>query len=732
MYAHSSSRPSAPWQTLQDHGNAVTRLAASFAEAFSSSHVAQLAGLIHDAGKARDSFQQYLKSANGLDDAQYDGSDHSHSGVGACWAKAHLKGMGIPVAYAVAGHHSGLPDWLGGDTPDGALSPRLSREAAILEEPSVRTWIQGHEAEWLRIPREPPWRPFLPGDLSFWIRMLYSCLVDADFLDTEAFMDAEKNMARAGWASLPALAARFFERMDAMQATAAATPVNSIRAEIRAACESAAELPPGLFSLTVPTGGGKTLSSTAFAFRHAPRHGLRRIIYVIPYTSIIEQTADTLRTFLGDDAVLEHHSNLMDDRTTQRASLAAENWDAPIVVTTAVQFFESLFAYKSSRCRKLHNIAGSVVILDEAQLLPAALLLPITDAIRQLCDHYHVSIVLSTATQPNLMEQPPLQGMHCREMIPVQLRLYERLRRTRIEFPAVDAPRKTWDEVAEELLQFPCVLCIVNTRRDCRELFEKMPEGTTHLSASMCGAHRSKIIGEIKERLKKGEFVRVISTQLVEAGVDVDFPVVYRAYTGLPSIAQSAGRCNREGRMDGLGRVVVFQPPKQAPNGDLRWSEQALTELRGEKPDRNLEAPDAFPDFFRLYYGQQHDMGTSVQSFLHGTEERQGHFQFREAAKTFRMIDDTLFVPVLVRYDGSETLIERLRLAGPHRDVLRPLQRYSVNVPRRAFGAMLSNGAVEEVGHDTGIYAQTMPSLYSEKFGLDYSDFQPDPEDFIC
>ena len=530
IYAHSlEGLPTERWQTLGAHLAAVAERAAAFAQPFGSGEWARLLGEIHDLGKARSAFQSYLRHANGLNDPDYDASDHSHSGAGACWANAKFGKLGRILAYCVAGHHAGLPDWIGGEMPNGALATRLEEEKSVLNESSVKDWLTAHEPQGAL-----PSAPFLPGEEGFalWIRMLYSCLVDADFLNTESFMDASRAADRSTYPALADLAKSFFAKLDAKQGAADKTDVNMIRAEIRAACEAASEDAPGLFSLTVPTGGGKTLSAMAFAFRHALKFNKKRIIYVIPYTSIIEQTANTLREFLGADNVLEHHSNFDPVKETQQSRLASENWDAPVIVTTTVQFFESLYACKSSRCRKLHNIADSVVILDEVQLLPTKLLKPCVAAIGELAAHYGTTFVLSTATQPDL---PGLFGV--REIIPAHLDLYNRLKRTQIEFPSDLTTRRTWEDVAAELSAHEQVLCVVNTRKDCRDLFALMPEGTIHLSASMCGAHRTKVIAAIKAKLKAHEPIRVVSTQLVEAGVDIDFPIVYRAFTGLASIA---------------------------------------------------------------------------------------------------------------------------------------------------------------------------------------------------
>lgn len=718
IFAHSlEGMPKLNWQKLNDHLSAVSERSAEFAKGFSSEEWGRLIGMTHDLGKARASFQNYLERCNDVSDSEYDGSDHSHSGAGAVWATQQFGAPGRILAYCVAGHHAGLPDWVNGSTPCGALWYRLDQEQAILAEPSVKRWISANQLT-LECPR-PPWK-FKEPDVSFWIRMLYSCLVDADFLDTEVFMEHQKAQTRSRYPALPELAIHFFGHLDEKQRISKATSVNRVRAEIRDACETAAELPPGLFSLTVPTGGGKTLSGTAFALRHAMKHGLKRIIYVIPYTSIIEQTAEVLRSFLGSENVVEHHSNFDPEKETQQSRLASENWDAPVIVTTNVQLFESLFACKSSRCRKLHNIAGSVIILDEAQLLPPKLLLPCSEALRQLVEHYGASIVLSTATQP------ALPGLSSHEIIPKELRLYERLKRTQIMLPETQTVRKSWQEIAEELKQLPQVLCIVNTRKDCRDLHSLMPEDTIHLSATMCGEHRSKVITVIKDKLKAGDTVRVISTQLVEAGVDVDFPVVYRAFTGLSSIAQAAGRCNREGLLDQFGKVVVFLPPKPAPRGELRKAEDTFANLLASGID--VEAPESYRQFFKAFYSAQNDLGEEFKTLLE-KNAREFQFQFREAAQKFQMIDDQASAPILVRYNHNDALLEALRVVGPQRDIMRRLQRFTVNIPKTMLTGWLHQGYAEEL--HPGICVQTMPSLYDKVFGLDIYRASVSPEDLM-
>lgn len=689
-WAHSlKGHPPDHWQPLGQHLQNVSKQAASFAAVFSSSEWAGLAGLLHDLGKASDAFQAYLLRSNGLDDSEYDaeGKPSNHSGAGAALAVEKYRDPSRILAYLVAGHHAGLPDWIGGVQPNGALSLRL--ESAREELAEVRNWLDN-----LSLPSilpAPP-RKMQESEIHLWIRMLYSCLVDADYLDTERFMSPEEFKVRSAFKPLAALEKGFSDLLDQKQTSARKTDVNTIRAEIRAYCENAAEQPPGFFSLTVPTGGGKTLSGTAFALRHALRHGKRRIIYVIPYTSIIEQTVDTLRKHFGKHNVIEHHSNLDPDSQAKAARLASENWDAPVIVTTSVQFFESLLAARSSRCRKLHNVVDSVVILDEVQLLPPELLEPCTDMMRQLVAHYGVTMVLCTATQPAL---PNLGAVE--EIIPTSANLSERLRRVHYALPDVreNKPR-TWDEIAGELSQYPQVLCVVNTRRDCLELFGKMPKGTIHLSASMCGAHRSEIIATIKSKLAAKEPIRVVSTQLVEAGVDIDFPVVYRALAGLDSIAQSAGRCNREGGNPDGGKVVVFIPPKPAPKGQLRKAEDSARVLLYDPIE--MEARDIFRRYFAEFYSRVE--GRFPYQELLGRDARQMQFQFREAAERFHMIDETQQA-MFVYYGKADSLLtvlrNQIRADIPYGNLLRKLQRFTVTVPKSQFLKLKNNGLAEKL-----------------------------------
>jgi CRISPR-associated endonuclease/helicase Cas3 len=498
-----------------------------------------------------------------------------------------------------------------------------------------------------------------------------------------------------------------------------------MRAVVLDRCRNAAEQAPGLFSLTVPTGGGKTLASLAFALRHARHHGKRRILYVIPYTSIIEQTADVFRGVFGDDAVLEHHSNLDSEQETPRSRLAGENWDASLIVTTNVQFFESLFAARSSRTRKLHNMLDSVVILDEAQLLPPDFLTPILGVIRELSRHYGVSFVFCTATQPALASRRsfdfPFDGLDdVREIVgdtAAVRELHKQLRRVEVALPVDLHAPTSWETLAAELEAHPRALCIVDRRDDARLLHGLLPTGAVHLSGLMCGQHRSNVIEDIKHRLKDADTpLRVVSTQLVEAGVDVDFPVVYRALAGLDSIAQAAGRCNREGCLPNLGQVVVFVPPTEPPKGHLRQARDAGRQLLLRRPPDPL-APELFTEYFQSLYWRKGAAGLDRQEITTLLKNNQKlEFSFRTAAERFQLIPETQ-APVIARYGDSERLLARLARPGDDLDrkTLRQLQRYVVNIPRRIHQRLLAEGAIEE--RRPGVYVQVAP-LYDPVIGL--------------
>lgn len=706
---------------IDEHLQKTAVLAASFAAEFDCSEWGRMAALWHDLGKYSVEFQQYIRGAGGRTD---------HASIGAQHAVAQFGAMGRVIAYLIAGHHSGLPDWDSDEEMTASLKQRLAKTELIerLQHVSIQKGLLKQS-----LPKERPKSPASELAASLWLRMLFSCLVDADFLDTEAFFDQQQHETRFGFPGIATFVELFDRYMEGKQAAATTTPVNTMRKAILQQCIDAAIAAPGFFSLTVPTGGGKTLSSLAFALHHAKAQGKRRIIYVIPYTSIIEQTADQFREIFGE-AVVEHHSNVafQGSKESAKLRLAAENWDAPLIVTTTVQFFESLFASRTSRCRKLHNIVNSVVILDEAQLLPPDFLTPILEALKELQRNYGVTVLFCTATQPALgphrsgdFDFKGIPGIT--EIMPDPQELHTALKRTAIHLLCNLAP-VSWNELAGQLITHDSVLCIVNRRDDARALWELMPEGTIHLSALMCGAHRAERIRTIKERLREGQPTRVISTQLVEAGVDLDFPVVYRAAAGLDSIAQAAGRCNREGLRE-LGEVFVFTPPSRIPAGHLRQAAEIGMRLLAHC-DGDPLAVKQFEAFFRELYwlqGNRLDKQNIIGLLCNDPELK---FSFRTAARKFQLIDEAAQAPVIVQFENDD-LLALLEHQGPDRWLLRKLQRSVVNLPRYLHGKLLADGAIRELHPD--IFVQSHGALYHAVLG-----FCPDksivyePDELMC
>ncbi len=708
-FAHSlPGKPIADWQLLDEHLCNVAKRAQSFAEAFGAGAWAYHAGLWHDLGKYSAAFQDMLLStADPETNSETKAGKPDHSTAGAQHSFASSGKGGKILAYAIAGHHAGLLD---GKGPDASLEKRLKK--TIPDCSSAPEHILTR-AKLDHLPFNPDPKRFC-FQAAFFTRMIFSCLVDADFLDTERFMETSRAKWREGYPFLPELLAKLDLFLDVKAVASPRTPVNQRRAEILKRCMEAATWKPGLFSLTVPTGGGKTLSSLAFALKHAILHGLKRVIYVIPYTSIIEQTAAVFRDALSGEAVLEHHSNFEPEEDDQRSRLASENWDAPVIVTTNVQFFESLFASKTSRCRRLHNIARSVVILDEAQMLPSNLLRPCLESIRELSLNYGASIVLCTATQPALSSSESfrdgLDGV--REIIPDPCGLYEAFRRVTVE----DIREVADDSLSQRVSEENQVLCIVNTRRHARALFERLPpEEAYHLSGLMCPVHRTGILSRVREALTSGRPCRLISTQLIEAGVDIDFPVVYRAAAGIDSLAQAAGRCNREGRMAEHGKVFLFTPAEGLPPGHFRQTaETADMVLRHHVDPLSLEAVE---DYFRHFYwlkGDQLDAKQILSSLSEGA--RNGDFPFRSVAECFRLIEqyaDPLIIPF---EPEAAKMIKALRYAESPGRLARALQRYTIQIPRDALARLLHAGSVERLHDQFNILING--DLYRDDLGL--------------
>ncbi len=732
-YAHSAeSANRRDWHRLSVHLEDTAERAAAFLDIAGLAEIGRAVGLLHDLGKYAPEFQTRLDGGSRV-------VDHSTAGAKAAIERYGDK-LGKLLAFCIAGHHAGLANGVNGEQIT-ALADRLQKPIPHLD-PVWRGQIS---------PPKPPARSSLkPRDrdslgfcAAFFIRMVFSALVDADFLDTEAYFDRldDQEKPRGQHPGLRELSGRLDAYLDALTESAKAGNVNMLRREVLGHARQRAAEPPGLFTLTVPTGGGKTLTSLAFALNHAVYHGLARVIYVIPYMSIIEQTASVFRDALRrDDAdaadfVVEHHSTFDEDQIKNREAkeklrLAMENWDAPIIVTTAVQFFESLFSNRPSRCRKLHNIANSVIILDEAQTLPLKLLRPCAATIDELARNWRASIVLCTATQPALGQKDGFDGgfEDLRELAPDPKRLYRTLERTRIR------QQGTMDDrhLAARLSAERQVLCIVNTRRHARELYESMckSEGACHLTTLMCARHRHETLETVRARLNDGAPVRLVATSLIEAGVDVDFPVVWRAVAGLESIIQAAGRCNREGRAS-VGDVFVFDDGRKLPTEIEQSADVARSVMRRYEDDpMSLEA---IQRYFQELYWHAGDASLDTRAILRMLGERATSldFPFETIAKEFRLIE-TPMVPVIVPYRGAdgndetaERLVDELKWVERPGRIARRLQPYVVPVPPSARGSLLSANAATVVREaDFGMQFVVLSNfdLYRPDVGLTWDD----------
>lgn len=687
-------------QTVLEHLNGTADLCARFAAAFGAEDQGRLAGLTHDIGKYSDAFQRRLNNGPKV--------DHSTAGAFEC-----CKAKQLLAAFVVAGHHSGLPD--GGsrtNSPDeSTFLARMNLAGAGKLEP-YDAWRQE-----VTLPRASfPALGHSQAEGMFFTRMLYSCLVDADYLDTEAFM-AGQPADRGGVDSMEDLERKLQAYISDW--FHAKEELNRQRCAILRCCQDQGETQkPGLFTLTVPTGGGKTTASLAFALRHARVHGLHRVIYVIPYTSIIEQNAGKFRDILGAENVLEHHSGVLyniDDEAdpeTSRLARATENWDLPVVVTTAVQFFESLFSSRSSKCRKLHNLAGSVIIFDEAQMLPLPYLRPCIFAIAQLVKHYGVSAVLCTATQPFL---GPLFREFLPEKAPVELcppDTYDSHLFRRVTYRREGS--LTSEVLSQRLNALPQVLCVVNLRKIAQEIFRSLDQdGAFHLSTLMYPTHRKTVLEKIKTRLKEDLPCRVVSTSLIEAGVDVDFPRVFREEAGLDSIIQAAGRCNREGKRPVEESIVnIFHMDGPSPllfRQNIRAGQAALDHV--EQPD----SPEAISRYFEELLVLNGNEGQDVDGILSLMEDPYILMPFREVDRRFKLIRSGTHTVYIPREQGAG-LVEQLRAGVRSRALFRALGQYGVSVYPDHFSALDRAGALELLEDGSAILID--PDLYDESTGL--------------
>ncbi|MCP4383279.1 MAG: CRISPR-associated helicase Cas3' [Hyphomicrobiales bacterium] len=728
-YAHSTPDPDrADWQILSEHLTAVADLAAGFAKPFGAERAARLAGLLHDLGKYNPDFQARLSGANIR-------VDHSTAGAATALALADDgsdfdRMVADLVAYAIAGHHAGLPDREGDSFATlterlngfgwGSLEPawegKIKPDATGLMPP-LRVLQPGAEASKAELEVA---RARFPFQLAFLGRMIFSCLVDADYKDTEKFYTGiDGRQVDRVWPLLGDRLAQLRDRFDRHMASlqGAGKPVDALRGEVLRHVRSGATETPGLFTLTVPTGGGKTLASLGFALDHAAKHGHRRIIYAIPFTSIIDQTAAIFSRVLGPHIVLEHHSTIDEERIRLRSrdsdsersgrdklKRAMEDWAAPVVVTTNVQLFESLFAARTSRARKLHNIANSIIILDEAQMLPRPLLLPAVRALHELAENYSCTIVLCTATQPALDARKFQNGLPLedRELAPDPDSLSKQLTRTRLEH------KGDMDDAAlvEALTPVPQGLVIVNSRGHALALYRAMAaadlDGVIHLTTRQYAAHRRKILETVRQRLANGQPCRLIATSLVECGVDLDFPRVWRAEAGLDQIAQAAGRCNREGSRPVDDSVVtVFKAPDHPPPAEIRGLTGDMQRMMDKHAD--LFSPAAIADFFGEVYWRFGPDGLDKKNILGDFSIGSGQttFAYRTVAEKFRMIESGLVPVIVARDDTAREAVKRLGIEKiPSNALARDLQPFTIQVPPHARARLIDYGHVRFIEPD--------------------------------
>lgn len=694
-------------QSNKEHTEGVANLASRFSGVFGMPSWGRALGELHDVGKESDAFQQHIKKESGYSPDIKVVGDTQHAYVGGIIARRiYGKSSDNFLVNQIVSHHTGLHDT---DELDKILRKEIpleintNVEKVILNKPSFK---------------------MVANDFHHLSRMLYSCLVDADYLDTESFMDKSSSLLRKAETSLQSLLPLLEGKLKSFKRHTTDSDVNKIRNLVQAQCSKTAESPVGFYSLTVPTGGGKTLSSLLWAIKHAVHNGQKRIIIAIPYTSIVMQTSAILRNVFGEENVLEHHSNvdperIKDENLKEKMRLATENWDYPIIVTTNVQLFGSMFSNKPSACRKLHNIVNSVIILDEVQTLPADYLQPIVDTLKTYNRLFKCSFLFTTASQPvlsGLIEgcnpNASFAGIDkITELIPKEMNLHDKLRRVRLE---IDNTGKSYDEVAEMLCRHKRVLCIVNTRRDARELYERLPQDgvTLHLSKMMCPAHIMETIDKMKKSLADDtqEIVRVVSTQLIEAGVDIDFPVVYRQEAGLDSVLQAAGRCNREGKHS-MSTAYVFSLAKEhnLPRGDMQAANNARISLGS---DCDWFSPSTMTSYFTQLYCRRDSFDSKdIKHYFYNPKD----IYFATGSNEFRLIEDKC-IPVIVCWKNSMDLVERLLNNGPSYQLMKELAKYTVSIYDYDFKKLVDIGVVSE--KKEGLFVVGYKQQYDSYIGL--------------
>lgn len=714
--AHSTDDGRKP-QTLSDHLNHVSLLAGKFGESLGLKEATALIGLYHDIGKYSDEFQKYIRGERTAK------VDHSTAGAQLFYReKKSLRLLSLIGAFCIAGHHAGIPDWGGKGDFSGinrTLQARLKKDI-----PDYSNYMKEMV--------NPQGISFIPGKdiqkdpvrIALLIRMIFSCLVDADFLDTENFMN-HGTIMRGHFHEIPYLWELFQKELERKGFFNPQTPLNRKRTDIISRCIESADMGDRIYSLTVPTGGGKTLSSLAFALRHAAIKGKQRIIYVIPYTSIIEQTADVFREFLPRQDIIEAHSQAGyddSDESMEKRRLAAENWDAPVIVTTNVQFFESLFSNRTSKCRKLHNIGNSVIVFDEAQMFPVNSMKPVMKALQGLSDDWNCTLLLCSATQPPLgqfLEEKPHEIMnHINEM-------YRFFRRVQYKNEGL----LEYADIADAMSAKDQILCVCTTKGEAEKIFDSLrgrinkSEGLYYLSTQLCPIHRKHVISRIKADLKAGRKCRVVSTSVISVGVDIDFPAVYLEMTGLDSIIQGAGRCNRNGKHTWKESVAhVFTTEKNQKSHFMQQEKQAAEIAEKIHPD--ISSPQAISTYF-------HELYNAKEAILDKKDiiGLSSNLAFETIGKEMKLIEDftkSVFIPW---NEEAKHLELELRQGIRTRELMRKASLYMINVQSSVksqvpglYEQLRDDGFIEPLDEEMAILTEPAwnQGIYDKIKGLTY------------
>lgn len=686
-------------QTLINHLLGTAMLSSRFAKKFGKEDWGYCCGLLHDIGKYSIEFQKRIRGIPLK-------VDHSTAGMKLCLEEGGLYSL---LAYCIAGHHSGLPDY--GSSSDGESEPTIvgRSKKKICNYEKYKEEIRLPELN--TIPVDVKNTNSIEYSLSVFIKMLYSCLVDADYLDTESFMNNEI-VNRYPGEPMERLLEKLNNYIKAWLNNNDINTVNGRRSEILKNCLCNGIMKKGMFKLTVPTGGGKTISSLAFALRHAVENNMDRVIYVIPYTSIIEQNAMIFKKILGDKNVLESHCNIeYDEDGNVDLKLATENWDKPVIVTTNVQFFESLYANKSSKCRKLHNIVNSVIIFDEVQMLPIDYLRPCLEIMEELVKNYKTSIVLCSATQPTL-DKFFTRTKEITELCPRKEEQFKFFKRTTMK----NIGKISEDKLASRLNKETQALCIVNTKKKAQEIFNKLSgNGVYHLSTTMCPIHRKEKLNEIRERLMENNRCIVISTSLVEAGVDLDFKTVYRQLAGIDSIIQAGGRCNREGKNNAdqsIVNVFEFDEKKSVKNQRQQIDITRMLLADGYDISSNETIDAYFDNLFKLKESEfdKHEIMKSLSKRA---------FEFNTVGKKFKLIEENTKT-IFVKYNkDAEELLLKIKNVGVSKTLMRKANQYSINVYENDFEKLLNMGVVRNIIEGLeDFYELTDTSFYTNNIGL--------------